>query len=360
MGYRFLKAVYSYYLGEQRPLLDIKEGFVADGPAPTPTPTGTPLVTPTPTNTPTGTIPVSPTPTETPTGTPTVTPTAEPTPTPTYTPSVTPSPSVPAIDADAAIYLGRVISVGGLVSEIMSAATNTLFTSLKSNNLYDKLEVFYPVLGGSLASYGIEGKNRSAYDITFTNCGVDASGVTHSANQTVYGDTSFVPSTDATGMTQNNVHISYYNGLTGEGNGYCGTISNFGTNKLYLLLNYNIGGGNYAQWPSANDNAGSYDSTVGTIDTSGFWIADRNNDSANIEMYSNGSQYNTYSVTSSSGLPFVKIHMPGLSQTGGSNWGTASGRFQWGSIGQGLGSGDAATLSTIINTFQTTLGRATY
>jgi hypothetical protein len=302
----------------------------------------------------------TPTPTASPQPTPTPTPTGTPQPTPTPTVTITPSSSPSAFDADAAAYLERVVLTGGTVTEAMSAATNTLFTSLKSNNLWDKLEVFYPVIGGTLLACGIEGKGRDTFDITFNNCTVDVSGVTHSAVQSAYGDTHFTPSTDATGMTQNNVHLSIYNGQTGEGDGYAGTINNFSTNKQYLLLNYNLGGGNYAQWPSANDNAGSYDTTVGVIDTAGMWISDRNNDASNIEMYQNGSQYNTYSVTSSSGLPPTKLHMPGVSQSGGSNWGTAGGRLQWGSIGQGLGSGDASTLSSIVNTFQTALGRNTY
>ena len=92
MAYRFLKTKWSYYLGEERALLGIKEGYLADGPAPSPTPTATIPVTPTPTLTPTGTPSVTVTPTETPTGTPTGTPQV--TPTPTYTPS----PTLPLFD----------------------------------------------------------------------------------------------------------------------------------------------------------------------------------------------------------------------------------------------------------------------
>ena len=78
MGRIFRPKRYSYYLGEQRPILGIDTAFVADTPLPSPTPTPTPTITPT--NTPTTT------PTNTPTTTPTNTPTTTSTPTP--TPSV--------------------------------------------------------------------------------------------------------------------------------------------------------------------------------------------------------------------------------------------------------------------------------
>jgi len=61
MGRIFRPTKYSYYLGEQRPILGIVDEFVADVPVPSPTPTPSATLTPTPTITPT----LTPTPTPT-------------------------------------------------------------------------------------------------------------------------------------------------------------------------------------------------------------------------------------------------------------------------------------------------------
>jgi hypothetical protein len=94
----FRPKLYSYYLGEQRPILGIITSYVPEviPPSPTPTPSVTPTSTLTPTPTPSITPSITPTSTLTPTPsiTPTLTPTNTSTPTTTPivpTPSVTPT-----------------------------------------------------------------------------------------------------------------------------------------------------------------------------------------------------------------------------------------------------------------------------
>ena len=116
--------------------------------------------------------------------TPTPTPTSSITPTPSITPTLTPTPtpssSAPAFDADAAAYLSDVISAGGTVDATISAATNTLYTDLKSNGFYSKMSIFYPFVGGTAASHAIMGDRTSGttYDLTFVG------GVTHGVSGT--------------------------------------------------------------------------------------------------------------------------------------------------------------------------------
>lgn len=155
----FLRKQFSYYLGENRAINDTIVQFIPDGPPPSPTPT--PSITPT--------ITPSITPTITPSITPSVTPTKTTTPTPTLTPTITPSTSPPPpFDADAAAYLAAVISAGGTTNPTISAATNTLFTSLKSAGIYSQLTAFYPTVGGTAASHAVEGKTPGgAYNLTF-------------------------------------------------------------------------------------------------------------------------------------------------------------------------------------------------
>ena len=166
-----------------------------------------PVPTPNPTTTPTPTV------TQTQTQTPTVTQT--PTNTQTQTASPTPSPSTPASGTTQAIaYLNRVVQSGGTVDATASAATITLFTSLVSNGLWDKIDAFYPTLGGVAASHSINGNSSiGVYDLTFNG------GWTHSASgmqpngTNGYAETGFNPNI-LIGVG-NSSHLSVYVNLQG-------------------------------------------------------------------------------------------------------------------------------------------------
>lgn len=397
----FYRKKFSDYLGEQRAIDDIYASFIPDGgvtptptpvpvsPTPTPTssltPTPTPSVTATLTPTPTNTGTPTPTPTKTPapacditytelpsptpSPTPTITPTNTTTPTitPTNTSSPTPTPTAspgPAFDPDAAAYLSEVVTAGGAVSSPMSAATNTMFLSLKSNGLYNKLEVFYPILGGTNASTGIEAKGLSQFNINWINvAGADGlsfsdSGVTRNGTSVGsvagYGTTNFDCDTDATIMTNTSVSIGFYNGSQGNNtNGYMGTIENFGGNRFFILTNY----GGTVWWSAGNDTSNS--STLGTQNNTGMLIQNRSNNISS-SLYLNGVAVQTNTSAASSGLPSGVITLLGISLANDTLWGGGPGRCQFAFIGEGLSSGEISTLTTIINTFQTALGRNTF
>jgi hypothetical protein len=151
---------------------------------PTNTQTGTPTNTPTqtqtetPTNTPTNTQTGTPTntPTQTQTGTPTNTPTNTNTPTTTTTPTPTPTNLSGATEAYA--FLERVVQSGGTLNSTISAATINLFTSIVSNNLWDSIDVFYPIVGGNSQGHmqGAGSRYLNAYNLSFNG------GWTHSAS----------------------------------------------------------------------------------------------------------------------------------------------------------------------------------
>lgn len=168
-------------------------------PSPTPTISVTPTITPTSSVTPTPTISVTPslTPTTsvTPTSTP-VTPTPTNTPTISVTPTNTPTPSsspVPSGTTQANTYLAAVTTNGGTgITDTISAATRTLFTSLVSNGLYDNMIAMYPLIGGVSNSSKLNAVNVGTYDITwaggmvFTTTGATGNGTN------AYGDTGFI------------------------------------------------------------------------------------------------------------------------------------------------------------------------
>ena len=155
--------------------------------SPTPTPSITPTIsltpsltptnTQTPTNTPTPTISLTPSITPTISLTPSITPTITISPSVSLTPSITPTitptqSSIPSGTTEANAYLSAVVAAGGTgITPTISAATTTLFTSLVSNNLYNKISVMYPMLGGNAAGCKFNAKDprdlNAAYRLTF-------------------------------------------------------------------------------------------------------------------------------------------------------------------------------------------------
>jgi hypothetical protein len=327
-------------------------------PSPTPTPTSsvtptiTPSITPSNTVTPTSTVTPTVTPTITPTVTATVTPTITPTvtvtptssitPTPSITPTVTPSPSVAPFDSDAAAFLAEVIASGGTVDATMSAATNTLFTDLKAEGLYSNM-YFYPMIGGVAASHAIEA-TLSGKDISWQG------GMTHSAS-----------------------------GATGNGTNSYGLLSNFHRGTIGACGDSSYGveifsspvEAKYDMQMSFTDNnvlIGSYNGTTAYIRrNSGFKTASNTN--------LTGLYISTQTGTTGTGKLIrngsVLINTAQTDQctTTGDSWLGKGGGGGGASSSRGynflfyrdyLTDAQAATFSTIINDFQTALGRNTY
>lgn len=322
-------------------------------PTPTPTPTETPvlgcdftyILNPTPT----------PTVTATNTPTPSITPTLTPTNTVTPTPTVSPG---PAFDADAAAYLAAVISAGGTTNSTISAATNTLFTSLKSTGIYNELLAFYPVVGATSGSTALNGnRTNSQYDISWLNpqnIVFNSSGATGNGSNTG-GNTFIRPSTH---LTQGNRHMCFYS--TGDK----GT-----TNLGYELGGGTTGGVNNALIVSYNNTTGyfSFDAyqTYSNTDKTGFYYTQVSGSSAPYTMlgYKNGTQViNTTSNDLNPGNNYLSVlgdnraNYPLFNNLQESS----DKRMAWASFGNQLTLTQIAQYESIINTFQTALGRNTY
>jgi hypothetical protein len=259
------------------------------------------------------------------------------------------------LDTDAEIYLNKVVTTATTVGATVSAATNNLFIRLKNSGLYNKFEAFYPIISLSDDGQSINGKGNDTFNVTWNGSTFHIyDGVGPASNLTGnYGSTNFTPSVDATVMTEDSVHISLYNGLIGEGNGEMGTIENFAGNRLFILTNY----AGYTTWAAGNDDSTNITTGASPIDNRGMWIMNRE-DSSTATIYQNGASYLSNSLSNSAGLPTSPIHLIGLSQSGGANWGiTYPMRAQFASIGSGLSSSEVTELTNIVNQFQIELGR---
>ena len=186
MGRIFKKTIYSDYLGEERPLLDIDVKFIPETPTPTPsstqylTPSVTPTNTVTPTYTPTNTV----TPTYTPTNTSTPTPTLTPTPSPVI---ITPPFEIEISGASSSLN-GTYRSIQAPGEIFSSGSSNTLICS-GDNSLWKKYD---PIL--STQEY-LNGAQDSQFKLmifsnTFTLCGSILS-LIHISEPTRLGMTSY-------------------------------------------------------------------------------------------------------------------------------------------------------------------------
>jgi hypothetical protein len=372
----------------------------SETPTSTPTNTNTPTVTSTPTNTTTSTPTPSVTPTFTPTNssTPTNTPTPSmtpgvdeciwnqnnknwdvedltwdvcprPTPTATNTPSVTPTntptPSntpPPSGTTEAIQYLETIINAGATgITSTVSAATITLFTSLFSNNLYNSLDVFYPMLGGTSGSTSINGNRTSGttYDLRYSGGGFtySASGVTGNGTSS-YANTNYLNIL----TLQNNYSLGFYqfssNSPSKTEEVVMGAFSVSG-NLPNLQIGTNLNPSLYFIRSGANTSPVTA-SNGGNI--KGFYALTRTG-STSSSLFRNGNTTPILTTTNSytrsvSGINILLWNM----NFGGSPYtnGYANQTLNFAFIGKGLTASQTSTLSTIINTFQTSLGRNTY
>jgi len=321
-------------------------------PSITPTRTLTPTPTLTPTNTPTNTV----TATITPSVTPSITPTNTVTPTRTLTPTPTPSSSpLPSGTTEANTYLTSVVVAGGTLNSTISAATRTLFTSLVSNNLFNKLYAFYPHIGGVSAAHAINAKTPGSNNITFNGGWSFGNGTGSDPNGTnAYGQLGGVRS--SVYGTQDSSSMGFYsltNNFTTDRKDMGSYTSSNGVENLFIVWNSGV------QSPYFKVNAST--PTIGAnlvSDTTGMFITSRSEATKQF-IYRNGS-FLLSGTSNSTGTNNIDLFIANQNEDGipSIQYSTRAHGFTF--AGQGFSPSEVSTLSTIINNFQTSLSRNTY
>jgi hypothetical protein len=311
----------------------------------------------TPSNTPSPTPTRTQTPTPTPTITPSITPTNTQTPTQTETPTQTPTPSStppPPFDDDAALYLAEVLNAGGTgITPTISAATDTLFSSLKSNGLYDKMSFFYPLLGGVSASTGLMGKRVSGttYDIqwyggwNFAYSGATGNAVNTYAEFNISGGT--LPAT--------NSHISLY------GNEAATTTPTY---DLSINFNNQVGRVQSLIFNFGNLGSGYYEyngyEAVASASQTDFVIFTRNLAGTQTIRVRNGITLTNKTEDCNDISNDRQWALGCEGGNDGSRFNFGNNRYCWVGFGTKLTPAECLTYQTIVNTFQTSIGRNTY
>jgi hypothetical protein len=276
---------------------------------------------------------------------PTPTPTQSVTPTNTTTPTPTPTPSGAAFDADAEVYLEQVLFAGGTgITATVSGATNTLFTQLKSDGIYSKLEVLYPYLGGVANSTAINALDPSSYfmqwlgGITHDEYGVKGNGTNG------YGETGWIQNAET---TTGNTSIGLYMVFSGTGTGAIQyDMGSSNANSTFTLNNYQ----NNANLRAAI-NAPLTNFVTNMSGETGFYALSRNNGTQVSYLTPSSSATVANNETLPLGSTEVEVmRWPGIGSFSNKTYGT---HF----IGQGLTLTELEDLGNAITTFNTTIGR---
>lgn len=257
-----------------------------------------------------------------------------------------------SFDTDAQAFF----TASGITDLTQKNAVNQLVLDLKSNSLWSKIKALYPVVGGNATAHSFNLINTSLYTLSFS------SGWSHSSTgmlpngTSAYASTGLIP--DNVGMTVNNNHLLIYSGTA--------AASSSATDYYDMGSGNNLGTVLSSIFTRRNNNQGAYDSgAAGTnrnsaypTDGAGIFIGKVNSDLTS-KFYRNGSLLGTVSITSQASLSPYQYYVGGFNELNTNTYYSQK-KILTSSFGLGLSDTDATNLSTIVNTFNTTLGRNTY
>jgi hypothetical protein len=253
---------------------------------------------------------------------------------------------ISALDPNALAF----ITTAGITNPTQQAAINTLVTDLKANNLWTKMKALYPMVGGTASSHSYNLKNPAQFQITWSG------GITHSSNGVLpngtngFGNTNFNPSLN---LTTSSAHQSFYfrtNRPISKNSEY--GCSGSGSSK-FALYPYTWSTG----WISD-----IFDSTTSRIissagNSTGYVIGTRSSSSSH-KLFRNNTQIASTSNSTTGNIPNANyILFSSVNESNIINGYYDDNQIAFGSLGDGLTDAESSTLYTIIQAFQTTLGR---
>jgi hypothetical protein len=248
------------------------------------------------------------------------------------------------IDADAQAFL----TATGITDATITSAINTLVLELKTNNLWTKMKAFYPLVGGSASSCKFNMitpvDDNASYRLSFAGGWTYAStGITPNGT-TGYADTFLNPST---ALTQNNIAYG----------AYCSNMA-FASDRAVMGVNNAISyiqlyprGAGDVLYGDANDNGST---TTANSTTNLLTAVSRVNSTQKIHSIGG---VNTTKTNSSNGTINFTMLLGARSSSGIANT-FFNTQIKTAFISTGLTTTELTALSTIITTFNTSLGRA--
>jgi hypothetical protein len=257
-----------------------------------------------------------------------------------------------AIDPEASLFL----RTAGITDTTQQSAIDTLVLELKNAGLWSKMKAIYPFIGGTASTHRWNLKDPrdvdAAYRLSFSG------GWTHSSTGAMpngtngYADTYLSPNSV---LSASSTHMSFYS----RTNQASATVHEIGcsdnSNEIpnsNLILKYSNGNAIFqtptytvgqVQWPNAN--------------SQGYYVGSRASNTY-IALHKNGSVVSTNTDTNTqTTLPTRNYVIGAYRFLNGPISGYSSKQCAFATIGDGLTDAEASSLYTIVQKYQTTLGR---
>lgn len=266
-----------------------------------------------------------------------------------FRPRLVPSVSVNAYDSDAQVF----ITASGITDPPQQSAISTLVTGLKTSGLWTKMRAIYPFVGGTSASHSVNLKSPGTYNISWSG------GITHDANgvqgngSTGYGNTGLNPRSV---LTLNDAHISVYSRTDSaidamdvgafDGTQFLGMYCKYTDSKAYGYHN------------DPNDGGAAQIAAAANASSAAMYTLTRTAVSAGASSLYRNSTVGATTGNNNIGYlhPNTNVFLLARSNSGSAT-GYSNRQVAFASVGDGLTSTDVSNLYTLVQAYQTDLGR---
>ena len=256
-------------------------------------------------------------------------------------------------DADAQAF----IEATGIDSTTQANAVNTLVIGMKAQGLWTKMKAVYPMVGGTATSHMYNLKDprdlNAAFRLAFSGTWTHSSNGATPNGVNAFADT-FLNISLQTNWISNN-HLSYYSRTqTPSGDGWNIGVGNAATGAPLFGLSA-IRNGAVALYDSGNFPNERVSSTQ--TDGRGLWIGSCTSSNSR-KIYRNSSLLNTNTIPGTAAASNASLILGGLFNTVTSTAGFfMSQQMAFASIGESLSDTDVNNYYTLVQAFQTSLGR---
>lgn len=257
-------------------------------------------------------------------------------------------PVATAIDVDAQAF----IDAAGLTDDTQIAAVNGLALDLKNAELWDKLQVIYPLVGGTADTHKWNLKDprdaNDAFRVTWSGAGIvhSATGV-NPVSGDCFGNTHYVPLDEA---IIDDASMSLYSRTDSVGGSQCdmGAFDPVDATRFHLIVRYD----GDLFYPGLAE-TGSTPLVTPSTDSRGLFANSRL-DVDYQHGYRNGAEFGPPSAVHASRLPSQAVYLLRLNDFPA---GPSRREVAFYSIGRGFTDDEHADLNIAVQAYQTELGR---
>lgn len=261
-------------------------------------------------------------------------------------PSVAATSSASNFDSDAEVFF----TAAGITDATQKSAVNILVLGLKSNSIWTKMRAIYPFVGGSAGSHAVNLKSPGTYNITWSGTVTHSSTGVQGNGSTGYGDTGLNPRSL---MVDHSAHISAYLRTDSAAN----DMEVAGGDGTYALLMRGKWTDNIAYgYNNSRDGIDAAKIAAANNPSSAAMYVSSRNTRYDGAIYRNGVAGSLATDNVGWLQPNANMYVLARNNAGTAvNYSSRSVAFI--SIGDGLTATDVSNLYTLVQAYQTTLGR---